>query len=66
MFYESPLQLLEDTKAEIEKDIEWYANPNPPYVSLTREYRRKRVETLKKELSEYERAISILKRALLE
>ena len=61
MFYESPLELLEDTKKEIEKDIEWYASPNCSGVSLTREYRRKRVAALKKRLAEYEHAIARLK-----
>lgn len=61
MYYESPLELLEDTKREIEKDIEWYASPNTLGVCFTPEYRRKRVEVLRKRLAEYERALFILR-----
>ena len=63
MFYESPLELLEQTKKEIEKDIEWYEKPNGSGVRHTPAYRQARIEALKSKLAEYEHAISILKRS---
>jgi len=61
VFYESPLELLEDTKREIEKDIAWYENPNTPGISYTLEYRQARIRELKDQLTAYEKAISRLK-----
>ena len=61
MFYESPLELLQQTKREIEKDIEWYKKPNGSGVRHTPAYRQARIEELERQLAEYESAISILK-----
>lgn len=54
--YESPLELLQNTIAEIRKDIEWYRD-----TGHTVEHRRERMKKLEESLAEYERAIALLK-----
>ena len=60
MFYEDPVKALEKIKKEIERDIEWYKQPNRPGVDLSDAYRKEQIAELTKQLLEYSELIKLL------
>ena len=55
--YEYPIELLEDTRDEIAKDIEWYQQRSE---QLPQSYRSEQIKTLKEKHKEYSEIIEIL------